>query len=614
MQATAGAARIEDHGLIGDLQTAALVDINGSIDWLCLPRFDSGAAFTALLGDEEHGHWTIQPAVEPLEVSRRYRPGTLVLETTFRCEEGTVRLTDLMPIREELPSVIRIVEGLEGSVQMQMRLVPRFEYGFTKPWLIPIPGGVAAYSGPNALYLYTPGEVDMDLERLMVTSEFLVTEREKVPFVMTYQNSFEEPPYPIDAQITAAETESWWQGWSGQCTYTGEWRDQVLTSLLALKALTYKPTGAVIAAPTTSLPEEIGGERNWDYRYCWIRDGVLVLHALNLGGYREEQDQFVEWFLRAVAGPPEQGSIMYGIGGDRWLPERTLEWLPGYEGSAPVRIGNAAADQFQLDIFGEGMDAVHYRWSIDGGIEQPEFFIAIVLPVLDYLEKIWQDPDEGIWEVRGSRRHFTYSRVMAWVAFDRAVDAAERLGGEGGEVDHWRTMRQEIHDQVCREGYDPERRTFTQYYGSRELDASALLIPAVGFLPASDERVIGTVEAIERELTRDGFVYRYSTEEGAVDGLAGREGVFLPCSFWLVDALAMIGRLDDARQLFERLLTLANDLGLYSEEYDPVEKRQLGNFPQAFTHLALVNSASMLSGTVEVSPARHMHGHRRKAA
>ncbi len=607
----AGAARIEDHAVIGDLHTAALVDDNGCIDWLCLPRFDSGAAFCALLGDETHGHWTIQPAAGEFEVTRKYREGTLVVETTFHTEDGSVRLIDLMPIREQVATVIRVVEGVEGTVPMKMRFVPRFEYGFTAPWLLPLDGGAVAFTGPNAVYLHSSADVAIDFAELAVDAAFDVREGEKVTFSMSYQNSFEDPPYPIDAYIAMKETESWWREWSGRCTYQGEYREQVQRSLITLKAVTYAPTGAVLAAVTTSLPEEIGGSRNWDYRYCWIRDASLVLHAFNVGGYNEEQEAFNEWLLRAVAGPPEQSSILYGINGERWIPELELDWLPGYENSSPVRIGNAAADQLQVDIFGEGMDAAHYRWSMDGGMERPELFYATVIPALEYVEKVWDQPDEGIWEVRGGRQAFTYSRVMAWVAFDRAIDAMEHLGAEGGPIDHWRVIRKTIHDQVCDQGYDAERNTFTQYYGSDALDASALLIPAMGFLPADDERVVGTVEAIERELTSDGFVYRYSTQEGSADGLTGVEGVFLPCSFWLVDALAMIGRLDDARDLFERLLTLANDIGLYAEEYDPVGKRALGNFPQAFTHLALVNSAVTLSGTASVSPARYAPGRRK---
>jgi len=610
---SAPTARIEDHAVIGDMHTAALVDRRGRIDWLCLPHFDSGATFTSLLGGEEHGHWTIAPAVETVETSRAYRPGTLILETIFRCEEGSVRLVDFMPLREEHATVVRIVEGIEGRVPMRLRLVPRFEYGYTAPWVLPVPGGAVAFTGPNAFYLHASTPVALDFPGLAIDAEFELAEGHEVRFVMTWRNSFEDPPEPHDPIAALAETEAWWREWTERCTYQGEWRDQVVTSLIALKAMTYKPTGAVVAAVTASLPEEIGGERNWDYRYCWIRDSSLLLHALNLGGYMHEQEEFNEWVLRVIAGPPGQGSILYGIHGDRWLPEKTLEWLPGYEGSAPVRIGNAAADQFQLDIFGEALDAAHYRWARDGHMDRPELFVATVLPVLAYVEQRWREPDEGIWEVRGPRRHFTYSKVMAWVAFDRAIDAQEHLGGEGGPIERWRKIRQEIHDEVCREGFDDARGTFTQSYGSRELDASALLIPAVGFLPVDDDRVIGTVETVERELTEDGFVYRYSTAEGSVDGLAGREGVFLACSFWLVDALAMIGRMGDARSLFERLLSLANDVGLYAEEYDPRDRRQLGNFPQAFTHLALVNSAALLSGASAITHGRHAPS-RRKAS
>jgi GH15 family glucan-1,4-alpha-glucosidase len=599
--------------MVGDLHTAALVDNRGRIDWLCLPHFDSAAAFTSLLGREEHGHWTIAPAVETLETTRAYRPGTLILETTFRCSEGVAKLIDFMPLRKDprIATLVRIVEGVEGRVPMALHLVPRFEYGFTAPWLLPLPGGAVAFTGRNALYAHSTVPLALDYPGLAISADFELAEGQRIPVVASWRNSFEEAPDARDAEAALAETEAFWQEWTGSCTYQGEWRDQVLTSLIALKAMTYKPTGAVVAAVTTSLPEEVGGERNWDYRYCWIRDASLLLHALNLGGYKQEQEEFTEWLLRSIAGPPEQGSILYGIHGDRWLPEQTVEWLPGYKDSAPVRIGNAAADQFQLDIFGEGLDAAHFRWALDGGMERPELFLATVLPTLLLVEQKWREPDEGIWEVRGGRQHFTYSKVMAWVAFDRAIDAQEHLGGEGGPIDHWREIRQEIHDEVCDQGFDAERGTFTQYYGSRELDASCLLIPAVGFLPPDDERVVSTVETIERELTENGFVYRYSTLEGSIDGLSGREGVFLPCSFWLVDALAMIGRADDARELFERLLTLANEVGLYSEEYDPIEGRQLGNFPQAFTHLALVNSAELLSGSNEISPARHAETRRK---
>jgi GH15 family glucan-1,4-alpha-glucosidase len=598
--------RIDDHALIGDLHTAALVDREGLMDWLCLPRFDSGASFAALLGEERHGCWSIRPAADTTRITRRYRPGTLVLETTFEAEQGSARLIDLMPIRDEAPTVVRVVEGISGSVQMRMRLTPRFEYGFTAPWLLPIDGGAVAFSGPNAIYLHSHLPVDFHFEDLSLGADFLVREGEKVPFTLTWQSSFQDPPPALDALTALAETESWWREWSGRCLYDGEWRDEVLTSFIALKALTYRPTGAVLAAPTTSLPEEIGGERNWDYRFCWIRDASLVMHAMEIGGYTEEQNQFTEWILRAIAGPPEQGSIMYGIDGERWLPEQTLDWLPGYEGSAPVRVGNAASRQFQLDIFGEAIDAAHYRWAKENRLARPELFPATVVPALEYVESRWQEPDEGIWEVRGPRRHFTHSRVMAWVAFDRAIHAMESFGGEGGPLARWRQLRSEIHEEVCRNAYDPDRRTFTQYYGSQELDASTLLIPAMGFLPPDDERVVGTVEAVERELTHDGLVYRYSTAAGSVDGLSGREGVFLPCSFWLVDALVMIGREHDARELFERLLALANDVGLLAEEYDPIADRQLGNFPQAFSHLALINTAATLSAGARFSPARHL--------
>jgi GH15 family glucan-1,4-alpha-glucosidase len=584
--------RIEDYALIGDLHTAALVGRDGSIDWLCLPRFDSGACFAALLGEEKHGCWRIAPAGEARKTSRRYRDGTLVLETDFETDEGAVRVVDCMLVRNGSPVVVRLVEGLKGTVPMRMQLVVRPDYGSTVPWVDEAVEGLSFLAGPNALYLRTP--VETRGEDFTTVGEFSVREDERVPFTLAWGSSHEPAPPAIDPLWAVSETGSWWGSWSSRCTYTGRWRDEVLRSLITLKALTYEPTGGIVAAPTTSLPEGIGGERNWDYRFCWLRDASLTLEALMIGGYGEEARAFAGWLLRATAGHPAQANIMYGIAGERLLPEQQLTWLPGYEQSSPVRIGNAASEQFQLDVYGEIMDTGHIGRQITGQMNEARWERECAL--LEFLESAWHEPDDGIWEVRGPRRHFTHSKVMAWVAFDRAVQAVDRFGAEG-PVDRWREICTEIHDEVCREAYDPDRATFTQYYGSQELDASVLMIPMVGFLPPSDERVHGTVEAIQRELTRDGFVHRYSSEaRGSVDGLKGGEGAFLPCSFWLINNLAMIGRTEESEKLFERVLSVANDLGLFSEEYDADGGRLVGNFPQAFTHLALVRTAATLSG------------------
>jgi GH15 family glucan-1,4-alpha-glucosidase len=591
--------RIEDYGLIGNLRTAALIGRDGSIDWLCLPRFDSDACFAALLGDERHGRWLLAPAGGVRRVTRRYRPGTLILETEFECDEGAVRLVDCMPPGDGTESLVRIVEGVRGSVPMRTQLVIRLEYGSTIPWVTNDYGGLSAVAGPNALRLWTP--IEMRGEDWTSVGSFSVREGERVSFVLDWHASHLPAPDPIDAIHSTARTQRFWEEWSSQCSYQGEWAEPVLTSLRALKGLTYEPTGGVVAAPTASLPEALGGIRNWDYRFCWVRDAVLTLGAFMQCGYREEAEAFRRWMIRATAGRPSDLRIMYGIAGERRLPEEELDWLPGYEGSAPVRIGNGAADQFQLDVYGELADAGYLgrMAAVSRGIPldevEPPVFWRRALGLLKVVESLWSEPDEGIWEVRGPRRHFTHSKVMAWVAFDRAVRSVELFGREG-PVDRWRRTRDEIHAEVCREGYDASRNTFTQYYGSRELDASLLLIPAMGFLPPDDERVRGTVDAVRRELTEDGLVYRYATaaEEGTVDGLPGKEGAFLPCSFWLVDALGATGQVDEARALFERLLSLRNDLGLLSEEYDVDRKRLVGNFPQAFTHLALVGSAIKL--------------------
>ncbi|MGH3005757.1 MAG: glycoside hydrolase family 15 protein [Gaiellaceae bacterium] len=589
--------RIEDYGLVGDTHTAALIGRDGSVDWLCFPRFDSGACFAALLGDERHGRWLLAPAGGVRRVSRRYRPGTLVLETDFETEEGTVRIIDCMPPRQRHPNLVRIVEGLAGRVAMRMQLVVRFEYGSIVPWVSHRRRLLFAVAGPDALTLRSPTETRG--EDLTTVAEFAVAAGESVPFVLTWHDSYARAPRAIDPHRAVAETEAWWREWSSRCSYEGEWRDAVERSLIVLKALTYAPTGGIVAAATTSLPEQLGGVRNWDYRFCWVRDATFALYALMTAGYTEEARAWRDWLVRAVAGRPEQMQIMYGVAGERRLTELALGWLPGYEGSAPVRIGNGAALQYQLDVYGELMDSLHQARR--AGIPSHPTAWHVQRVLLDFLESGWREPDEGIWEVRGPRRHFTHSKVMAWVALDRAVKAVERFG-LSGPVDRWRRLRDEIHAEICREGYDAERRTFTQYYGSSELDASLLMIPLVGFLPPSDRRVAGTVEAVQRELLHDGFVRRYSTST-EVDGLPAGEAAFLTCTFWLADNLALLGRRREARQLFERILDLRNDLGLLSEEYDPAARRLVGNFPQALSHVGLVNTAYNL--TTRRGPAEH---------
>jgi GH15 family glucan-1,4-alpha-glucosidase len=596
--------RIEDYGLIGDLHSAALVGRNGSIDWLCLPRFDSGACFAALLGRAEHGHWKLAPAAAIRRHSWRYREGTAILESDIETADGAVRVIDFMPERrDEAAHVVRIVVGLRGRVAMRSELVARFDYGSTLPWAEQVPGGIRIIAGPDALFLHSPCE--SSIEDGTAVSRFEIREGEKIPFVLRWHPSHLTPPDPLDGLAALEMVGARSRAWSDLCTYQGEWRDAVVRSLITLKQMTYQPTGGLVAAPTTSLPEAIGGVRNWDYRYCWIRDSALTLRAFLLCGYTLEAIAFGEWAQRAVTRHPKQAQIMYGLAGERRLAEATLDWLPGYEDSAPVRLGNAASDQFQLDIWGEAME-VFYIGAILLDRPDPSRWRGVPA-IVEVIEEIWREPDMGIWEVRGPKRHFTHSKMMTWVAMDRVIRAVEQFGADRLQIDapleRWRKTRDEIHDQVCSEGYDAQRRTFTQYYGSEELDASVLLLPAMGFLPPSDERVIGTVEAVQKWLTRDGFVDRYTTAggTGSVDGLPGVEGAFLPCSFWLVDALAIIGRKDEARALFERLLALRNDLGLLSEEYDPVGRRQLGNFPQAFTHLALINSAFRLSSSEQMN-------------
>ncbi len=583
---------IEDYALIGDLQSAALVGRNGSVDWLCLPRFDSASCFAALLGDETHGRWLLAPVGEVRSTSRRYRPGTLVLETDFETADGAVRVIDFMPRRGgRAPQLVRIVQGLRGRVAMRSQLVLRPDYGSITPWIEPAPDGAIAAAGPDAFRLSTP--LELRLENGTVSAELTAMEGARERFVLSWHASWDPAPPVEDADSALARTEAWWREWSGRCTYDGEYRDAVLTSLMALKAMTDETTGAVVAAPTTSLPEDLGGVRNWDYRYCWLRDASLTLNALLAGGYTGEALAFRNYVFRMATGNPADLQIMYGLGGERRLTEFELPDLPGYEDSKPVRIGNAASEQFQLDVFGEvagvaSVAAEHLGVRDDGW---PRW-----RAVTDYLEQIWREPDDGIWEARGLRRHFTHSKVMAWLAFDRSVRTAERFGLDA-PVERWRRVAAEIHDQVCEHGYDTERRTFTQYYGSRELDASVLLIALVGFLPGDDDRVTGTIDAIRSELGRDGFVARYSTAD-TDDGLPGGEGQFLACSFWLASALAVNGRVDEARALFERLLALANDLGLLAEEYDVQRRRQVGNFPQAFSHLALIDAARVISAAV----------------
>jgi GH15 family glucan-1,4-alpha-glucosidase len=591
------ALAIDDYALIGNTRTAALVGRDGSIDWLCVPRFDAPACFAALLGEREHGRWKLAPADGDARVERRYRDGTLVLQTDFETAEGAVRVTDCMPLPGPGCEIARLVEGLHGRVAMEMELIVRFDYGRVVPWVRRLDGGVAATAGPDSLLLRSP--IATRGEDLTTRADFTVGAGERVPFLLSWYPSSERPPGPLEVDRAVAEVERWWVDWSERCTAGGHWQPAVKRSLITLKALTYGPTGGIVAAPTTSLPEQLGGVRNWDYRYCWLRDATLTLLALIAVGYLNEAASWRDWLLRSVAGWPSDMQIMYGPAGERRLTELELEWLPGYQGARPVRIGNAASRQFQLDVYGELMDAL--LRAREAGLEPDENAWRLQLALLRFVEDSWKEPDEGIWEVRGPRRHFVHSKVMAWVAVDRAIKTVERFALDG-PVERWRRLRDEIHADVCEHGFDAGRNTFTQSYGSRALDAALLLIGAVGFLPPDDDRVVGTVEAVQRELSRDGFVLRYPTEE-ADDGLPPGEGAFLPCSFWLVDALALIGRRQEATALFERLLALVNDVGLLSEEYDPGARRLVGNFPQAFSHIALVNSALALSRDTAEAPA-----------
>ncbi|MET9527872.1 glycoside hydrolase family 15 protein [Streptomyces coeruleorubidus] len=588
---------IEDYALIGDEQTAALVGTDGSVDWLCLPRFDSAACFAKLLGDEDNGFWRIAPVGADRCTRRAYRRDTLVLDTEWETGQGTVRVTDLMPQRDQAPDLVRVVEGLDGEVTLHSVLKLRFDYGSIIPWVRRADGHRVAVAGPDSAWLRSEPEVRSWGEDFGTHAEFTVRKGEKVAFVLTWHPSHEQRPPLVDPYESLRHSVEDWRAWVSRCRYDGPYRDAVVRSLITLKALTYAPTGGIVAAATTSLPEEPGGVRNWDYRYCWLRDSTLTLGALLAAGYQEEAEAWRNWLLRAVAGDPADLQIMYGLAGERRLPEYELPWLSGFAGSTPVRIGNGAVKQLQLDVYGEVMDSLSLA-RISGLSAQPDVW-ALQTALMDFLRTHWRQPDEGLWEVRGRRRQFVHSKVMVWVAADRAVRTLERHPELDGDLDGWRALRDEVHREVCDKGYDPERNTFTQSYGSRELDAALLLIPRVGFLPPGDPRVIGTIDAVRDELDHGGLLRRYSTadsDQAEIDGLPGSEGTFLVCSFWLADALHMTGRTKEARELFERLVGLANDVGLLSEEFDPVTGRQLGNFPQAFSHIGLVNTAMALFG------------------
>jgi GH15 family glucan-1,4-alpha-glucosidase len=588
---TTHGTKIEDYAFLSDTQTGALVSRDGCVDWLCFPRFDSPACFASLLGDKANGHWVFFPREKIEKTARRYRGDTLILETEIETKSGAVRLIDFMPPRGENPDLVRIIEGLRGQVRMQMELIIRFDYGQIVPWVRKRDRGLEAIAGPDGLILRTP--IETRGKDLTTIAEFTVGEGDRIPFVLTWFVSHKNPPRAINPDHALRDSERFWGDWSEQFQGQGRWRDAVMRSLVVLKGLTYAPTGGVVAAATTSLPEQIGGPRNWDYRYCWLRDATFALFSLLRAGYREEAKGWRKWLLRAVAGSPAQMQIMYGVRGERRLDEFEIPWLSGYEKSKPVRIGNAASNQFQLDVYGEVLATMFQADRAGIKMEEPDWRMMVQL--MKFLESNWQKPDEGIWEVRGGRRHFTHSKMMAWVAFDRAVKLVEECGCAAAEHHaRWQKIRDQIHAEVCERGYNARKKAFTQYYGSDALDASLLTMPLVGFLHVTDERVRDTIEAVERELMEDGFILRYRPQECGVDGLPGREGVFVACSFWLVACWHLLGRKKDAREFFERLLDIRNDLGLLSEEYDPREKRQLGNFPQAFSHLALVNAARIL--------------------
>jgi GH15 family glucan-1,4-alpha-glucosidase len=585
------AARLEDYALIGDLQTAALIDRHGSIDWLCWPQFDSDACFAALMGTPEHGRWLIAPKDGSAKLSRKYRDSTLVLETKIETNDGEALLIEFMPPHENASHVVRLVKGVRGRVAMRTEFVIRFGYGAIVPWVTRRSElTLRAIAGPEKVVLRT--RVPLHGEDMKTVGDFEVTEGETATFMLSYGPSHLPDPHPIDPEAALEDTETYWREWASQCRQVGEWSQAVRRSLITLKALIYEPTGGIVAAPTTSLPEQLGGIRNWDYRFCWLRDATLTLLAFMNAGYYEEARAWRDWLLRAVAGAPEQTQIMYGIGGERRLTEYTLDWLPGYENSAPVRIGNAAHDQLQIDVYGEVCDALYQ--ALKGGLPENKNSWAVQGKLLDHLATIWSEPDRGIWESRGEPRHYTFSKVMAWVAFDRAIKCVEEFGYEG-PIDQWRALCLQIHEDVCEKGFDNELNSFVQSYGSKWLDASLLLIPSTGFLPIDDQRVRGTIEAAEKRLMQDGFIMRHDPAE-IETGLAHGEGAFLACSYWLADCYVMLGRRDEARTLFERLLAIRNDLGLLAEEYDVDKKRQVGNFPQAFSHIALVTTAHNLSG------------------
>jgi GH15 family glucan-1,4-alpha-glucosidase len=584
------AQKIEDYAIIGDCETAALVGRDLSVDWLCWPRFDSPACFANLVGTKENGRWLIAPVDSGATITRNYRGHTLILETTIETASGVAIVTDFMPTRTPGTHLIRLVRGVSGNVRLRTELIIRFDYGSVVPWMRRRgDGSLQAIAGPDRIVLRTP--IRLSPRGRTHVGEFIVAAGESTDFTLTYGLSYEDVRKPIDPYQALEQTERGWTAWSQPAEGAGKWSEAVIRSLLTLRALIFQPSGGIVAAPTTSLPEQLGGPRNWDYRYCWLRDATFTLLALMNGGYANEAMRWRSWLIRALGGEPALVQILYGLGGERHVPERTLPWLSGYAGSQPVRVGNAAADQLQLDIYGEVLDALYHSRKRRLVVDAADWMLQCEL--LKHLEKIWELPDEGIWEVRGPRRHFTYSKVMAWVAFDRAVKSIEEFGFVG-PLDHWRRLRQRIHDDVCANGFDPEQGAFTQSYGGKDLDASLLMMALVGFLPPDDKRLLGTVHAIERRLMVDGLVRRYDTQMGA-DGLPGSEGVFLACSFWLVDNFVILGRLDDAHRLFEGLLALRNDLGLLSEEYDPAAKRLVGNFPQAFSHIALINSAYNLA-------------------
>jgi GH15 family glucan-1,4-alpha-glucosidase len=593
--------KIEDYAFLSDTQTAALVGRNGSVDWLCFPRFDSGACFAALLGDRKNGRWIFILTEEITATRRRYLDGTLILETEIETAQGCVRLIDFMPPRGENPDIVRIIEGVRGEVTIKMELIVRFDYGRVVPWVRKRDGALEMIAGPDALVLRTP--IETHGKDLTTVAEFSVAQGDRIPFVLTWFASHKEAPRAIDPEHALRDTTGYWQKWSQKCEEYGEWHEAVVRSLITLKGLTYAPTGGIVAAATTSLPEEIGGVRNWDYRFCWLRDATYTLYSLMNAGYLEESRSWRQWLLRAIAGSASQMQIMYAVDGERRLSEEQIPWLAGYENSKPVRIGNAASNQFQLDVYGEILAAMYVAHQ--AGIETTETEWHLQVELMKFLETKWRDPDEGIWEVRGGRQQFTHSKMMAWLAFDRAVKLGKDCGCAAEDhLERWAKVRDEIHAQVCERGYNAKKKAFTQVYSSDELDASLLVMPLTGFLPADDERVVNTVEAIQRELMWNGFILRYRAHVNKVDGLPGGEGVFLPCSFWLADCLHLMGRTKEARELFERLLKLRNDLGLFSEEYDPRAGRQLGNFPQAFTHVAMINTANLLSGHARAAHLR----------